>query len=257
VDREELLARNLESLRGFVAAIGRSAESSRVLAPDGVVASLTPAAPDRSIVNSVVYHDADALEAALGGLSGAYEQAGVSAWTVWVPEEDERAASLLEGAGHHVDADPAAMAILLDEWDGAGPREGEGSDVDTEATMVDVAPINDRAYGFDEVFTRALAGWRDEVYVYLWRDAGRAVSSAVTMDVGDDCGVFFVATLPEARGRGLATALMRRALAEARDRGRTTSTLQATKAGQPIYERLGYRNLGALQMWERRSSGRR
>jgi GNAT superfamily N-acetyltransferase len=253
VDRDGLLARNLESLRGFVAAIGRSAESSRVLEPDGVVASLTPAAPDRSIVNSVVYRDADALEAALGGLSGAYDRAGISAWTVWVPEKDVRAVSLLEDAGHGLDADPAAMAIVLDEWDGVGSDEGDAPDVDTEATMVDVAPINDRAYGFDGVFTRALAGWRYDVYVYVSRDEGRAVSSVVTMDVGDDCGVFFVATLPEARGRGLATALMRRALAEARDRGRTTSTLQATKAGQPIYERLGYRNLGALQMWERRS----
>ena len=61
-----------------------------------------------------------------------------------------------------------------------------------------------------------------------------------------------VATLERARGRGLATALMRQALLEARERGMETTSLQATRMGAPIYARLGYRDLGAIQMWERR-----
>jgi hypothetical protein len=31
-----------------------------------------------------------------------------------------------------------------------------------------------------------------------------------------------------------------------------TSTLQATKMGFPVYERIGYRDIGELQMWELR-----
>jgi GNAT superfamily N-acetyltransferase len=66
--------------------------------------------------------------------------------------------------------------------------------------------------------------------------------------------VYLVATLPEARGRGLATALVSHALREARTRGCATSSLQATARGRPVYERLGYRSIGAAQMWERRST---
>jgi hypothetical protein len=45
---------------------------------------------------------------------------------------------------------------------------------------------------------------------------------------------------------------MTRALADARERGRLTTTLVATKLGRPVYERVGYRDFGAIQMWERR-----
>jgi GNAT superfamily N-acetyltransferase len=94
-------------------------------------------------------------------------------------------------------------------------------------------------------------GPRDGLHIYT---AGRERPSSCVMafDHGEDCSVWLVATLPEARGNGLAGALMAHALADARERGRTTSTLQATDLGRPVYERLGYRPLGEIQLWERR-----
>jgi predicted acetyltransferase len=61
-----------------------------------------------------------------------------------------------------------------------------------------------------------------------------------------------VAVVPEARGRNIAGNLLAHALADAADRGLETSTLVATRLGRPVYERLGYRSFGTLQMWERR-----
>jgi predicted acetyltransferase len=62
-----------------------------------------------------------------------------------------------------------------------------------------------------------------------------------------------VAVVPEARGHGIAGKLLAHALADAAERGLETSTLVATNLGRPVYERLGYRQFGALEMWERRS----
>jgi hypothetical protein len=42
-------------------------------------------------------------------------------------------------------------------------------------------------------------------------------------------------------------------LHDARERGCATTSLQATKLGHSIYARLGYRDVGAVQMWERRA----
>ena len=36
------------------------------------------------------------------------------------------------------------------------------------------------------------------------------------------------------------------------ERGRRTSSLQATKGGYPVYARLGYEPICAIEMWERR-----
>ncbi len=61
-----------------------------------------------------------------------------------------------------------------------------------------------------------------------------------------------VAVVPEARGLGIAGKLLRHALADAAERGLETSTLISTRLGRPVYERLGYREAGTLQMWEKR-----
>jgi GNAT superfamily N-acetyltransferase len=67
-----------------------------------------------------------------------------------------------------------------------------------------------------------------------------------------DVAVSAVATLPAAQGAGIATRLLAVALGEARRRGAVTTTLQASPKGRPVYAKLGYRELGVMQMWERR-----
>jgi GNAT superfamily N-acetyltransferase len=113
--------------------------------------------------------------------------------------------------------------------------------------------VNDASYGFAGDFERAFRSVPPEpAYLYLARADGVPASTVLTFEEGEECGVYLVATRHEARGRGLATALMTHALLEARARGCTTTSLQATQRGRPMYERLGYRDIGAVHMWERR-----
>ena len=72
-------------------------------------------------------------------------------------------------------------------------------------------------------------------------------------DYHSNTDIGWVAVLPEARGGGLSGKLLSHALADAADRGQQTSTLVATRLGRPVYERVGYRRVGPLQMWEQRS----
>ena len=56
------------------------------------------------------------------------------------------------------------------------------------------------------------------------------------------------------RRRGLATRLLDRAIAELRDRS-LVPTLDATPAGRPVYERMGFRPIEALTRWRGQGGG--
>ena len=243
--------RMYETFAAAFAAGAVSVDGAGVLEPVGVFAAVNPAVPERSVFNSVLYESHDALASALDELAAAYDEAGVRAWTVWVPEADRDSARMLEDAGHRLDATPVAMVLDLDEMPEPDPGD---LDWDCEASLDEVCTINDRAYGYEDgTFARGMGRPPEGVLrFYRARLDGKPVSVVGTLDLDDDCGVYWVATLPEARGRGLTSRLMHVALEDGRERGCDISTLQATKLGRPVYEALGYRDVGTLEMWERR-----
>lgn len=238
-------------MRVFVRWLGSASAGASVLEAHGVLAAVVPAAADRSVFNSVVYPDAAALERALPELAAAYSSAGVRAWTVWVPPGDRGARDLLAGAGHSLDAEPLAMVADLD-----GLYAPEPGDLDwsARASAAEVADVNDVAYGYQGRPFAAAIEDLSGLTGYVARVDGKPASVLVTAEEDGSAGVYFVATVPEARGRGMASRLLRQALVEARDRGCATATLQATRMGAPVYERLGFRSHGPLEMWERRAA---
>jgi GNAT superfamily N-acetyltransferase len=233
-------------------ALAAGAPEGRTVELPGVAAAMMPAAPERSVINCVTYEDAALLAEALPALASEYERAGVRAWTVWVPLGDPAATEALGRAGHIFDGEPRAMVLDLRGFD----REPDPELVLAERpTFAEVGRLNDQAYGLPGDFGRALDGVpTGGFHVYVALAGGEPACSVVTYDVESDCGVYVVATAPAAQGRGLATAVMTRAMADARERGCATSSLQATKRGRPVYERLGFEDLGAIEMWERRQT---
>lgn len=250
MDDQELFDRQYASLREFCRILGRASPGARVVEVDDVIAAVVPATPDRAVPNSVAYGTAGGLEQALPEIAASYEASRVRAWTVWVPHFDAAAETALGRAGHFLDADPAAMAMELASFDGPRPAD---LDLDPEPALETVARLNDQSYTFgSDDFERSLRH-APALHLHVARVGGRPVACTTGHDHHGDFSVTFTATLPEVRGQGLAARLLTHALHEARERGCTTTSLQATKMGRPVYERLGYRNLGPLHMWERRA----
>ena len=241
----DTLDRMLGTMTEAWAAMGTG--DARWTVRDGVGALVTPYVPERSVVNSVVYRPGSDIEAAYDWLEAQYAE--VNAWTVWVPESDGQTAALLESRGHKLDADPAMMVLDLASFEPPADLPDW-----RPATLEELARINEAAYPWrDGSMERALlgSGYGGGAFrLYIAEDT-------CVLGIGDcagDAGVFFVATLPEARGRGLASGLLAAAMIEARERGCDISTLQATKVGEPVYARLGYQRFGAIQMWEKRKA---
>jgi GNAT superfamily N-acetyltransferase len=220
---------------------------------DGVLAAIVPASPNRSFFNSVLYDEPEGMIAAIDELAEAYEEAGVAAWTVWVPEADTEVAGALEAAGHRLDATPRAMAMPIEDL--RAPDPDPELEIREEQDLELVSKLNEVAYGLPPGDFPPLRGEHPEMRTYFGSIDGETLGCAGAFAHASDCEITYVAVLPEGRGRGISARLMTRALADAAEQGLETTTLQSTKLGFPIYEKLGYRDLGELQMWERRKSG--
>jgi ribosomal protein S18 acetylase RimI-like enzyme len=75
---------------------------------------------------------------------------------------------------------------------------------------------------------------------------GRTVATAIAIDRDDDCGIYNVSTLADARRRGLGTALTALHAHDALARGCRTASLQSTETAEPIYAAVGFRDLGRI-----------
>jgi len=248
VDRNGWLELNRRGMQGTFTAFARSA-GARVIERDGLFATVNPAVPERSVFNSVVCPDGAALSGAYDELVAEYAGRGC-AWTVWVREDDTATAAFLERAGHSLDAEPRAMGCELEDVEEPDLAGLEWTD---EAGLELSGPLNDWAYGYEEgTWVRGTGLDPEGLITYVAFVDGEPASTVAAHDEDGDCSIWNVATVEAARGLGLASRLMRRALWDAARRGCATTTLQATKLGAPVYEALGYRDFGALQMWELR-----
>ncbi len=199
-----------------------------------------------------MYRDVEGLERALPALADAYDRAGVAA-VMWTIEPDPEVERILAGAGYAFDGEPAAMVAELSEMP---PADLGDLDWDAEATPEEVGRINDVAYGYprDQGLSTAIGEPPAEFATrsYRARVGGEVAAVLQTADIGSDCVVMWVATLPEHRGKGLASRLIQAALTGARGRGLETTSLQASMLGRGVYERIGYELVAPLRIHERR-----
>jgi GNAT superfamily N-acetyltransferase len=85
------------------------------------------------------------------------------------------------------------------------------------------------------------APWR----CYVGRLNGKPVASNMLFCGAGVASVFGVATLPEARGKGIGAAITLIAYDEARQMGYRHGVLFGTELGVPVYRRIGFRDVGA------------
>lgn len=249
-----LRRRHGASHRSFYRALARGAPNSSLIEIEGgVQATVVPSRPERSILNAVLYEEGDTLIPALPELKDRYAQAGITGWGVWVRPGDDEVPSALDDNGLTRDSWPTLMAAPLDELDLESRSE---VDLHPAPTFASVAEINDLAYGIlpDWSLGAALSALEDpatHAHIVAWQ--GRPAACAVSHHHDDDCYLYLVATIPEARGQGLASELMRALLREARAAGCTTTSLESTAMAKTLYGAIGYRALGPIEMWEHRT----
>lgn len=218
--------RTLAELHRLAAAAAPGGETREI---DGHVVCTVPDVPDSPWMNVAIPVMPGAKH---GRLRQWFAARGLGAFGLWT----ERGTLI---AGAEIEAEPVAMGARLESLDlaGAGGRE---------ADLALVGEINDAAYAhLDDRLERTTPRLAGPVSAYELE--GSSVALCVTHD--GDAGIYYVATRAQARGRGLARAVVKQSLTVALEAGCETSTLQASEDGLAMYEKLGYERLAGLAFW--------
>jgi ribosomal protein S18 acetylase RimI-like enzyme len=107
------------------------------------------------------------------------------------------------------------------------------------------APLLSASPAFTDFFLRASrgigfgAGVPEEHFV--GRLDGQPVATVSLLTAGGAAGIYNVATIEAARGRGIGAAMTAAAIHRGAGRGFRVATLQASTMGRRVYERLGFR----------------
>lgn len=171
-------------------------------------------------------------------------------WPFNVYFRDQRAPGLSEACSAHglVEPGPLPLMALTDI-----PAVGEGEDLSSDdvrtrrITRLDLAAYQSVACrGFDMpqsiaelVANEALLAVPGFVAVVA-AIGDEPVGTGAVCITGDTAGIYNIAVLPEARGRGIGAAVTWAAIREGANAGASRAILQSSKAGKPVYERMGF-----------------
>lgn len=144
-----------------------------------------------------------------------------------------------------VTPDTLASTALPDEY---SFREVRANEADAWARTVSAGYglplLVGSLFGIDRAATRCPGKGR---YFAVEHDGTMVATSLLYLHDGL-AGIYGVATLPEHRGKGLASHLTAEPLRAAWELGYTTGLLQSSEMGAPVYSRIGFRSHGRMTL---------
>ena len=188
---------------------------------------------------------------------GYFRERGVNTFTWWLephlkPSDWEPA---LSKHGFGFSDDTPGMAVDLHELNVAiQPADGfEIRSVDDEESLHTWANVFVNGYGMPSAWESITIdlwlqlGLDLPIRNYLGYWNGKPVSTSTVFYGGGAAGIYCVATLPEARGKGIGAALTLKPLLDAREMGYRIGVLQSSDMGFNVYKKLGFRQLCQIE----------
>jgi len=116
--------------------------------------------------------------------------------------------------------------------------------------------VASRGFGGTPQGERAMFRWFSVVMesglplrFYLAIHNGVPVATSQMILAEGVAGIDRVATIPEARNKGIGYAVSLHPLLEAREKGYQAGTIQATEMGERVYSRMGFRKCGEINLY--------
>jgi GNAT superfamily N-acetyltransferase len=179
----------------------------------------------------------------------------------WYIGHDTQPANLgekLTAHGFTTYVESAGMAIDLLEMnkDVPFPSGLKIIDVKDDNTLKTWCHITSTGFGIPEPAEPSLLAWfktdikyKQPLKFYLGLLEGKPVATSMYFPGEGVVGIYFVATLPEARNKGIGFAITQKPLLEGREMGYRVGILQASKMGEPVYRKMGFKEYCRVQSY--------
>lgn len=204
-----------------------------------------------------IHLDAEQADARIGAIMDRYAAAGVSG-TWWLDPESLPAdlGDRIERIGLVPEALAAMRIEASDVPDLELPMGVTLGWVVDEASMRDATRLAATGFGIPGELGEAVADVLaplgapgSPVRTVVAELDGRPVASALGIGLGRSVVIGNVATLEDARGRGIGRAVTIAVLRDAMERGARFGVLESSDLGHPVYRRIGFRDVAALQVY--------
>ncbi len=97
-----------------------------------------------------------------------------------------------------------------------------------------------------ELFEYFIESGKARLYIGLYDEI--PVATSMLYFSSSFASISMVSTLPEVRRKGLGTSMVIKPLADAKDLGYEIAVLQATRAGEPVYRKIGFNEYSTLHI---------
>jgi GNAT superfamily N-acetyltransferase len=171
----------------------------------------------------------------------------------WITENTRPAnmAEYLTAHGFTTQGGSVGMAIDLANLneENHAPKVFEISEVNDPADLKTWCRVSGTGFGIPEQAIPSIVEWfsiemkmNQPMKLYLGLLDGKPVATSQYYLGEGVCGIYFVATLPEARNKGIGFAITQKPLLDAKKLGYRAGILQASKMGRPVYLKLGFKD---------------
>ncbi|HEX4472209.1 MAG TPA: GNAT family N-acetyltransferase [Nocardioides sp.] len=233
----DLYLRGIRTAVACWTAYARTIPGGAVRRLPGVDVAVFTEGPERDVFNNAVLGHGlgpGQRRDAVGAMVSTYAASGITEYAAWVHESDEAMLAELTAGGFTHQETTWAMARTLDGVPHRpDPHVGPGEWSEYLRVLELPSGLLESADPHD--FEVVVAELGDE-----------PVGTGMAFDHETDSGIFNVATLDDARRRGLGSAVVAALLAGAAERGRRTATLQSTEMARGVYAGQGFRDFGRI-----------
>ncbi len=212
--------------------------------------------PYNAVIRARIDGDADAVVARV---VGRFRECGVPfMWVVKPGDTPEDLDDRLAAQGIDLAEEASGMDLDLDGWAPEPPRAGvevlSGDEPerlrDYESLIRTYWAVPEESRELIETMNRHWTGDRSPGMRFVAYADGQPVGKLfLNLQSLPVAGVFGVAVVPEARGRGIATAVMSEALHVAVSRGATRAVLHSSPMAFSMYRRMGFEPRCTLRAW--------